>query len=292
VSGLFLVGLVGCDRNGRDLVQRPSSDFDPVLDLGQVNVVDLATADAIGSAGCAAADGTQNCIYDQVGTPPAGTSGGATFTFLGTGDDVCVIMDPESVFWNTSISPLTPEQTYVYPDNVRDDGDMDLFAGLSSYYTGSPGIDLGDFKGYYTDSLGHTVAIEYSECSQNGLNGLTDAHAGRGSPEYCTIDTSLRKGVAFTVVLQTFETPLDDGVLSFGAMVVDGKCSDVKVSECTIPGEALVAETGEEVSGFAALEAAFCQEDMLTYCCANPDMCGSDPPDDICDDTGAADTGP
>lgn len=291
VHGLVLLGLAACDRNGRSLVQRPDADFEPVIDLGQLNVIDVDTAKAIGPSICDAADGTKNCAYDQVGTPSAGTRGGATFTFLGTGDEVCIVVDPESVFWNTSISPLSPNAIYEYPDNVRDDGDIDLFAGLSSYYTGSPGINLGDFKGYYTDSLGHTVEIEYSECSQTGLNNLSGAHAGRGSPESCTLDTSQRKGVQYTVVLQTFETPLDDGVLSFGAMVVDGNCTKVSVNECTIPDEALNAESGAEVSGFAALEAAYCQDDMLAYCCAHPDQCG-EPPDGLCDNVDTStDTG-
>lgn len=281
-----LVALVGCDRNGRELVQRPDDDYDPVLDLGEINVVDTTTARAIGSEGCEADDGSPNCFYEQVGTPPAGTTGGATFTFLGTGSEVCVIMDPEAVFWNQSISPTQPNETYIYPDNIRDDGDLDLFGGLSSYYTGSPGVDVGDFTGYYTDSLGNVIEIEYDEdCSQIGIRGQSDAHGGRSAPEYCEIDTEQLEGVQFTVVLETFATPLDDGVLSFGAMVVGSGCGvgGISVSECTIPNEALDPETGEPKEGFAELEAAFCDNQMLEYCCAHPEQCGDDPPADACD---------
>lgn len=283
---LGLGALAGCDRNGRDLVQRPDEDFAPVIELGELAVISSDEARIIANLGCEAEDGSRRCVYDQVGTPPAGTRGGATFTFKGTGGDVCVIVDPEAVFWNQSISPTEANEIYVYPDNTRDDGDLDLFGGLSSYYTGSPGIDLGDFKGFYTDSLGNTIEIEYSECVQVGRLGQTDAHAGRGSPEYCEIDTEMRAGVDYTVVLQTFATPLDDGVLSFGAMVVDGGCGmgGISVNECTVPNEALDPETGEVRAGFEALEDAFCANTMLEFCCGNPDMCGSDPPEDVCDD--------
>lgn len=281
-----VTSLAACDRNGRELVQRPDDNYDPVKDLGDVNVIPVTLAKSIGEVGCEAEDGTANCLYDQVGTPPAGTRGGATFNFKGTGGTVCVIMDPEAVFWNTSISPTEANETYIYPDNIRDDGDIDLFGGLSSYYTGSPGVDVGDFTGYYTDSLGNTVEIDYDkDCSQVGKRGQSDAHGGRGAPEYCEIDTELLAGVDFTVVLQTFSTPLDDGVLSFGAMVVDAGCGigGISVTECTIPSEALDPETGEPLPEFAGLEEAFCANQMLEYCCAHPEMCGDDVADDVCD---------
>ncbi len=278
--------LSACDRNGRDLVQRPDDNFDPVKELGEINVIEADTARAIGSLGCEAEDGSPNCFYDQVGTPPAGTRGGVTFSFKGTGEAVCIIMDPEAVSWNQSISPTEPNSAYIYPDNIRDDGDLDLFGGLSSYYTGSPGVDVGDFTGYYTDSLGNVIEIDYDEdCSQVGSRGQSDAHGGRGAPEYCEVDTELLEGVDFTVVLQTFATPLDDGILSFGAMVVGAGCGigGISVSECTIPQEALDPVTGEPLPEFAGLEAAFCDSQMLEYCCANPDMCGDDPPEGACD---------
>lgn len=282
---LTVLGIVGCDRNGRDLVQRPNSDFPAVLDLGELTPISAAEAREITQADCEGEDGTQRCVYGQLGTPEPETQGGATFTFKGTGGSVCVIVDPESVYWNQSISPIEPETAYAYPDNIEDDGDVDLFGGLSSYYTGSPGVNVGDFKGFYTDSQGNTVEIEYGECTQIGILGQLDAHAGRGAPEYCEIDTELREGVDFTIVLETFSTPLDDGVLSFSAMVVEGGCggrNGISVTECTMPAEALDPETDEVRAGYEALEAAFCEEDMLAFCCANPDMCG-DAPDGVCD---------
>ena len=120
-----------------------------------------------------------------------------------------------------------------------------MFAGLSSYYTGSPGLEIGDFKGIYTDSLGNKVEIEYGECVQSSQY-TANAHAGRGAAEFCTIDTNNRVGVEYTVVLESFSIPLDDGSLSFGVAVLEGSCSDYTINECLIPGESLVASRDDE----------------------------------------------
>ena len=186
-------------------------------------------------------------------------------------------------------------------DLEEDDGDIDLFAGLSSYYTGSPGIELGDFKGFYTDSLGKEIEIEYGECIQYGARqGMNNAHAGRAAAEFCTINTENREDVLYTVVLESFSIPLSDGALGFGAVVVNGQCgSDRPVDECTLYGEGLIEQrdedgsikydeaTGEMIASARActvqLEAAACADSLHLYCCEYPLMCGEDADRTICE---------
>jgi hypothetical protein len=158
---------------------------------------------------------------------------------------------------------------------------MDLFVGLSSYYTGSPGIELGDFQGLYTDSLGRQIEIEYNECTQVGALDQTDAHAGRGTVEYCAIDTSGLAGIEYTVVSETFSTPIDDGTLSFALLVAEGACTKVAagagVTECTLMGES-------PIEGSTDMEIAYCESSLAEFCCTHPDLCGEDPPEGFCDD--------
>lgn len=280
---LISLVMVACDRDGSDFVPQPDPDHPGVLELGELAVIEPSELSGLTPEACGDTDGERRCIYAQVGTSSSDVQGGVTYTFLGTGEPVCLIVDPEAVFWNQSISPTEPDPAYGYPDNPRDDGDIDMFAGLSSYYNGSPGVELGDFEGIYTDSLGNSVTIEYGECNQTGRLGQDDAHGGRGAPEYCQIATSGREGVQFTVVLKTFSTPLDDGVMSFAAVAVNGKCRELGIDECTLADEALDPESGAPRDGYAGLEAAFCNNEQATYCCDNPDMCGDDPPVDFCE---------
>lgn len=214
-------------------------------------------------------------FYGQLGRAPDLTKGGATFTFMGTGDDVCVILDPETVFWNQSIAPASRVDQYAYPDYFDDDGDLDLFGGMSSYYTGSPGVEIGDFRGFYTDSKGELIEIQYGECNQTGYGGVDGAHAGRAKPEFCTIDTDQQEGVEFTVVMETWAVPLDDGVLSFGVAVMNERCPRVDTSECFIRTESLDAN-GEPKACTDKLEYAQCDGKLASFCCANPEMCGDE----------------
>ena len=244
--------------------------------------------DAHGTLDCdefiASPDGDYNndaqpYYYGQLGRSPELTQGGATFTFKGTGEDVCIIVDPETVFWNQSIINEGYQAQYLYQDLFSDDGDLDIFAGMSSYYTGSPGVEIGDFKGFYTDSKGELVEIQYGECFQTGASqGMTDAHAGRGTTEFCTVATDQQEGVEFTVVLETFSVPLDDGVLSFGVAVMNERCPRVDTSECFVRQESLVPSTvsNQPRSCTDKLEAAQCGGQLASFCCANPQMCGED----------------
>ena len=215
----------------------------------------------------------QPYYFGQLGRAPHLTQGGATFTFIGTGDNVCVIVDPETVYWNQSIAPASRSDQYAYPDFFNDDGDLDLYGGMSSYYTGSPGVEIGDFKGFYTDSKGELIEIEYGECNQSGYNGVDGAHAGRGTSEFCTINTDQQEGVEFTVVMETWSVPLDDGVLSFGVTVMNERCPRVDTSECFMLNESL-EDDGSPRYCTDKLEQAQCNGRLGDFCCANPTMCG------------------
>jgi len=307
VLSVVATSLLACDRSGDNYIPQPSDVYPAVIDIGEMSVMsaeqlrELQSQGANAQAWCAEnldANGNPYCYYGLLGQAPAGVKGGATFTFRGTGDRVCVVTDPETVFWNTAVASINPNDNYSYADYEQDDGDIDLFAGLSSYYTGSPGVELGDFKGYYTDSLGNSVEIEYGECFQYGAQtGMNNAHAGRATPEYCSINTTNRESKLYTVVLESFSVPLDDGALGFGAMVLEGSCSDYVISECTLFGEGLEAQVdanGEVITdadGTAValakpcsvqLEQASCDGELLPFCCNYPAMCGEDGDRDQC----------
>ena len=302
-----LGGTVACDRSGDDLIPQPSEDLPAVIDIGEMAVLSpdqLVTLQAEGASSkswCdsnADSEGHPYCFYGVVGQAEAGVKGGATFTFRGTGEEVCVITDPETVFWNTAVAEINPNDNYSYADLEEDDGDIDLFGGLSSYYSGSPGVELGSFQGQYTDSLGNIVEIEYGECFQYGAQtGMNNAHAGRASVEYCTINTENREGKLYTVVLESFSIPLDDGALGFAAAVVEGSCSDYVLNECTLYGEGLavtrdadgvaISEENGRVdssprSCTVQLERAACDGSLLPFCCEHPAMCGEDADRDQC----------
>ncbi len=264
---------VACDRTGQDLTPVPHPDYPAVLELGELPV--LTTAEWAAVRAGAADDVEAYVNYEQVGAPIPGEKGGVTFTFRGTGDDVCVFVDPESVFWNQSVAAAGTNSVYEYPDNTQDDGDLDIYAGLSATYTGSPGVELGDFIGQYTDSLGNVTDIEYNLCQHVGADGDSFVHAGKGAPEWCDIDTAEREGIEYTVLLRTFSLPIDDDVLSFGVSVFDGSCENL--TECTIPGESRSIDAdddGAREGNFRALENAFCDNEQGDYCEANPSMCG------------------
>lgn len=298
---LVLVGgLVACDRDAKDLVPVPSDEYPGVIEVGELGIIAKEEFNILNGVAednpiptirqehCTEReDGTLRCFYGQLGQTPVGQVGGATFTFTGNGEEICLVVDPETVFWAQSVAPdAFRNDAYAYPDFYNDDGDLDMFAGLSSYYTGSPGVELGDFKGFYTDSLGQQVEIEYGECFQTGAQtGMNDAHAGRGTVEYCAIDTDQREGIQYTVVLETVSVPLDDGVLSFGAVVLEGRCTRLGPTECTIRGESLDKVSGEMRTCTDQLESAQCNNQLGPFCCANPEMCGEEfAPEDACDE--------
>ena len=273
------LAFAACDREGRNFIAEPNPDFPGVQHLGEIEVLELDSF-----------RGLENRIevihYGRLGAAEPGTFGGATATFTGTGGDVCVMVDPEAVFWNESVATQNPNANYSYQDTYQDDGDIDLEVGLTAYYTGSPGYEMGDFAAIYEDSLGNEVRLEFNECYMAGYGNLPDAHAGRGGVEYCTIDTSIHPGKSYTVVLNTFSVPIDDGMVDYAFAVIDGDCGDVAtaiggITECALPAEAREeSEDGDPLGApyepFEALENAFCSNNILEFCTNNPHLCGDE----------------
>jgi hypothetical protein len=312
---LVALALVGCDRKGTDLLPENSA-FAPVVTIGELRVMNandywsFRTSDDphqwCADEANADANGYRPCFYGQLGMPEAGVRGGSSYTFTvptvvpAEGQDasdveqletVCVVMDPETVFWNHSVAQLDREEKPLVPDFHDDDGDLDMNVGLSSYYTGSPGVELGDFRGLFTDSLGRTIEIEYGECIQRGSPYPGEHHGGRGTLEYCDINVEGRQGLQFTVVLESFSVPLNDGALGYGTLVYGGKCTELVSSpreEQVIPEESLVPEPPDEGDFDTRectknLELAVATGVEQEFCCVHPEMCSGRAPDDACD---------
>lgn len=250
--------LGGCDYSGDFLFPETSEQAPAIYELRMPDGSELVPVDVASTE-----DVVANAIYAEVGAPTSAAKGGVTFTFLGTGDDVCVFVDPEAVYWNQAIQPRLDDDSrpWSFPDNVFDDGDLDLSGGLSVYYTGSAN-EIGDFRVNYADSLGNPVEVSLSVCQNTGYDNIPNAHSGRGTPEFCTISTT-EPGVQYTIVLETFSTPLDDDRLSFGLLLANGDCQgvlaataagdSVAAQECVIPGEAIRPESQGPWFGFDAV---------------------------------------
>ena len=241
LSGLFLLLAAGCDREGGYYVAAPNPDYPFLQDLGEFRVVSTEEqAAAFEGDDFVAYDpallaeddlGRPGVWYGGLGAPDDPSYyGGATFTFKGTGGSVCVVTDPELVFWNQAQSPAATTSDYLYVDNTTDDGDIDLDVGLSAYYTGSPGVEMGTFELVYTDPGGVDHSLSYSQCAQAGSQTFSGSHSGRSTVEYCTIDTEGLDGVSLTGVLNTFLLPLTDGVVHYAAAVFEGNCSALVAS--------------------------------------------------------------
>jgi hypothetical protein len=249
---------MACNRDNRDFWVK-SSDIDDVQDLGIFEPIPVEEASAA-EWQLAGLDGLH---YGQLGAPEDPSNrGGATFQFRGTGGKVCVVMDPETVYWSQDISKSG--SGFIYQDNFRDDGDLDMSVGLSAYYNGSPGVTVGNFQLPYTDPLGEDHNVDFNECNADLKP------AGRGTIEFCEINTANREGIFFTTLLKTFSVPIDDGVLSYGVAVIDSPCAPegqpFRKTECTISYE---ADDGDATGPHAALEAAFCGGDINKYCADN-----------------------
>jgi hypothetical protein len=244
LAPIFAGLLSGCDYSGQWLFPL-SGEIDDVYiltnaDGGPLVPVDIETPDDI----------LANTIYAEVGPSLTTEYGGVTVEFVGTGGPVCLWVDPETAYWNQALEEGVSgeDAKWTFPDNVFDDGDIDLFAGLSVYYTGSPGEIVGDFKVSYEDSLGNEIPISLAACP-NQVGAYEDvAAAGRGAPEFCTIPTT-DLGISYTVLLQTFSTPLDDDRLGYGFLLTNGSCENLRDTgqsasslrdECLIQGESIV----------------------------------------------------
>lgn len=209
------------------------------------------------------ADLHSKVIFGELGPTGSFQIGGATLDFVGTGNSVCVWVDPELVSWSQSVSPVNPDPDFLYPDNLFDDGDIDLDAGPSVFYTGTPGETMGQFRANFEDELGVSTVVDLSSCSRPAPRpGVTNAFAGRGTPEFCSVADTI-PGRRYTITLESFSLPLDDTRLGFGMLVLDGGCDEFDSAlagltnaayrrECVINGESIVP--GQE-QGAAAIAA-------------------------------------
>lgn len=281
---LMLAALTACDYTGDWLFGQLVPGVDDVYHLYPSDGSDafvpvvVATIDDIDA----------NVVYAEVGPAQTTAGGGVTANFLGTGGSVCVFVDPEATAWNEAVAPSPAEaaRRFAYPDNVFDDGDIDLTVGQSIFYTGSPGVEIGGFVVTFNDELGHPVELSLQECTSVNLNGDAVAGGGgRGTPEYCTI-TSTLPGASYTILMKTWSTPLDDDRLAFGFLLTDGSCNDLleaggavtdaaALEECVIRGEALGAGFIDKAGpwygaeavaaltwpGYLDFEADFCNDD-------------------------------
>ena len=285
-----MVGLpllaAGCSYSGEWLFPEPDPRVPGVQDLGTLEPATVSSYEEIQEA----------VQYGELA--PTGTAdiGGATFTFEGTGGAVCIWVDPETVFWSQSVAASNPQRRFAYPDNVRDDGDIDIRAGLSVYYNGSPGVTLGDFQVRYQDELGNSIPVEFNQCvitsEQYPAGG---AHSGRAAPEYCTLNNT-QLGTSYTVILELFSAPYDDNRLGYGLLLTHGNCENLRnlnpteTDECLILGESIRGDNDhdyrdepfiahgftevEDVAweGSSTIEGLFCaayssaQEGLYEYC--------------------------
>jgi hypothetical protein len=235
MAGVALLLIAGCDYKGEDFYGDVIEHVPGVLHLGNDMVVQpVDSENEVQSAP----------MFAEIGNMGSVARGGATISFRGTGRDVCVWVDPETLYWNQSVSATSPTQQYTYPDNVYDDGDIDLFGGLSVYYNGSPGETVGNFEVKYEDKLGNPVPVEFNECTIYDYFSDPTGHGGRGAPEYCTLKNTI-EDVPYTILLDQFLVPLDDNRMGFGLILGDGSCDDMKRNanvlhdECLIVGESL-----------------------------------------------------
>lgn len=242
------LGLAGCDYSGDWLFPSLYEDLDDVYQLYPED----GSEDFVPAIITSASDAAAATVYAEVGASLTTSQGGVTATFVGTGDAVCAWVDPETAYWNTSIAEVPADdiaKKFTYPDNIYDDGDIDIGGGQSLFYTGSPGVEMGGFVVRYEDSLGNPVSISLAECAPAVSSwGEAAAASGKGTPEYCEFATTL-PGVSYTVALTTFATPLDDDRLAFAFLLAAGPCQDLRNTleggdnfheECVLRGELLL----------------------------------------------------
>lgn len=255
---LVFLSLLGCDHTGFEF--RPSpSDAPSVADLGELVPLDVEEWKS-GDRDPAAFPGS--ITYAEVGADEnPGNITGATAHFRGTGGNVCLVVDPEAVYWARSLA-TTGAGRYEYDDDYTDDGDIDMDAGLTAFYTGSPGVEMGDFKSAYTDEVGVDHEIEFNACIQTGYGGSEDVHAGRATTEQCVVSTDQQAGTEFTIALRTFSLPLNDSKLGFAIGVFDvgdAKCDGVfengADAECLFLNEGTGGTEGDRTG----IESAYCE---------------------------------
>ena len=273
-----LLAVVGCDFSGDFLFPEVPDDVDTVIDLGEIPVATVESAE----------DAAAASIYGQVAATGDATESGVTYTFTGTGGDVCVWVDPEFITWNQSVAVRGRVNRWAYPDNLDDDGDLDIEVGLAIYYNGSPGEEIGDFAIRYEDTLGNPIEVELNECVIPTQQASANGHSGRGSVESCTISNT-QPGVSYVVKMSAWSTPINDDRLGYGLLLADGSCRRLRTAlsidedtadfECVVPGEAIDWEAAAgpgpwfgasevpTMAGAIEFEQAYCNGDRLDELC-------------------------
>ena len=234
LAALFVLA-GGCDLDGRALLQ----NYDPVTGESRpVTVVDLD--DATDAPVVCEEDDLTLCepYVGELGPSDVGTGtlSGASYTFVGTGGRVCVVIDPQSVFRDNRMRDASGTET-VNPfmeDFTFDDGDLDVIAGLASYYTGTPGEIMGDFVNTFYDDNGVGRRVDLNLCLQEDNHGQVGGTAGRATPEMCGFDTL--PDTPYRVALYAFSVPVDDNTLKYAFVVRDGDCPTT-IDECALRGD-------------------------------------------------------
>lgn len=220
LASVACLALAGCDLDQSFLFPVPIDGVPGVVDLGTVVPVVPTDRQAV----------LDSVIFGELGPTGSAEFGGLTFNFDGVNGSVCIWVDPETMFWNQSISPSRPQAPWQQPDNVFDDGDLDLRAGSTAFYTGSPGVRIDDFRVRYRDALGNEITVSLNDCATpSATSDALEAHSGRGAPEFCTLKNTI-EGVNYTVVLDVWSLPLDDDRLGYGLVVSEGDCSASSVA--------------------------------------------------------------
>jgi len=265
IAALALAGvwLAGCDINGLAVTQY--WDDENRTDLPS-DVIDMMEDDdppqLVNNE-----DGWPAPYIGEVGAVHygSGEAGGATATFTGTGGDVCLIVDPQTVFrdnWVWTSDGVVGDASM--DDYLYDDGDLDILAGFTADYTGTHGSVMGNFERTFLDPNGVERVADFNLCIQYDYWGLPGGSAGRASPEFCTIETVA--DVEYTVALQTFSVPLDDDRLRFAFQIREGACP-TEVTECTLRGDAdpnpIDLVVGNETFSYDDLEQRFCNPDHI-----------------------------
>jgi len=248
-SLLIALALAGCDLDPNPLLQ----NYNP--ETGGLFTADVKDLDGSENApGVDSGTFISSLGASEVG---AGSFSGATFTFEGTGSRVCIIVDPQSVWRDDLQVSDGGESTNPFMnDYPHDDGDIDLLGGLASFYTGTPGVEMGDFFGSFPDSNGVERAIDLNLCLMQDRNGSTGGTAGRATPEWCDFVTD--EGTTYMGVLLVFSVPVDDDRLRYALEVRDGACPQ-NINECTLRGDYDPLEDPLP-SGFVNVEDQYCAE--------------------------------
>ena len=123
----------------------------------------------------------------------------------------------------------------------------------ASFYTGTPGEEIGDFFGSFPDSNGVERSIDLNLCLMEDYHGQVGGTAGRATPEWCSFET--QEGIDYRIVLQVFSAPVDDNELKYALDVRSGACPEV--NECTLRGDYDEHEV-DLPGGFTQVEELYC----------------------------------